>query len=293
MRRSSNAFTLAELLVSVAVLTILVLIATRMINSAATVTTLGSKRMDTDSQVRPVLDRMAADFAQMIRRADVDYFVKSGDQAGNDQIAFFSMVAGYYPPTGSQSPLSLVAYRINADTSSSSFNRMQRMGKGLIWSSVSPTPAASPLPSPNPPWIIFGGSPTLQTNWPSATVSDPSNQNYKDPDYELVAPQVFRFEYFYLLNTGAVSDSPGAAGMQDVAAIVVTVAAIDQKTRALLTDAQVSTLSGRLKDFDVTKPIHDLTTSWQAALDAVADMPRVAISGIRMYQRYFYLSASR
>ena len=37
---------------------------------------------------------------------------------GNDQIAFYSAVPGYYPPTGSQSPVSLVAYRVNSDSTS-------------------------------------------------------------------------------------------------------------------------------------------------------------------------------
>lgn len=276
MRRSCRAFTLAELLVSVAVLTILILIATRMINSAATVTTLGSKRMDADSQVRPVLDRMAIDFAQMIRRPDVDYYVKSGNQAGNDQIAFFSNVAGYYPPTGSQSPISLVAYRINSDATSPSFNRMERMGKGLLWNSVSTTYKP----------ILFAPQ-TIAGNWPAATNGD------ADPDYELVGPQIFRFEYFYLLKSGAIADSVGIDGLQDVAAIVITLAAIDQKSRLFLSDANLTTLAGRLKDFDSGQPIYDLTTSWQAALDGVSDMPRVVINGVRIYQRYLYLSASK
>src|SRR5438105_10603065 len=183
----SRAFTLLEIMVSVVVLTILVVILSRIVTSASTVATLGNKRMDTDSHIRPVLDRMAADFGQMIKRSDVDIYAKGLDpEAGNDRIAFFANVPGYYRSTSSQSPLSLVAYRINADTTSPSYNRMERMGKGLLWSSTLPTPTVSPLPSPNAPWIIFGGTPTLQTNWPSATLGDPSNQNYKDPDFELV-----------------------------------------------------------------------------------------------------------
>ena len=232
--------------------------------------------MEADSQVRPVLDRMAIDFAQMIRRPDLDCYVKSGNQPGNDQIAFFSNVAGYYPPTGSQSPISLIAYRINSDATSASFNRMERMGKGLLWAGVSTTDKP----------ILFGLD-AIVNNWPAAT------DGGVDPDYELVGPQLFRFEYFYLLNTGAISDLPGVPGMQNVAAIVATVAAIDQKSRVLLTNAQVSTLGGRLKDFDATKPIHDLTTSWQATLDGITDIPRETINGVRIYQRYFYVTAAK
>src|SRR5205823_3521100 len=144
---SSRAFTLAELLVTVGVLVLLVLLFTQLLNSAATITTLGHKKMDTDSQTRQLLDRMAVDFAQMVKRSDVDFFAKGttapnsvgGAMAGNDRIAFYSAVPGYYPPTGSQSPVSLVAYRINSDSTSSSYDKLERMGKGLVWNGVSST----------------------------------------------------------------------------------------------------------------------------------------------------------
>jgi hypothetical protein len=249
-----------------------------MVNTAATVTTLGSRRMDSDSQVRPVLDRMAVDFAQMIRRADVDYYAKStGEpQSGNDRIAFFSGVSGYYPSTGSQSPISLVSYRINADGASASMNRMERMSKGLVWNTVSTT---------NKP-ILFGLG-AIASNWPAVT-----DNTTLDPDYEMIGPQVFRFEYFYLLKTGLISASPGTAGMQDIAAVSVAMAAIDQKSRQLLSEAQMTTLAGRLKDFDSAQPLYDLTNSWQAALDGTTDMPRLAIAGVRIYQRYLSLTPS-
>ena len=66
------AFTLAELLVTVGVLVLLVLLATQLLNSAATVTTLGHRQMDADSQATQLFDRMAIDFAQMVKRSDVD-----------------------------------------------------------------------------------------------------------------------------------------------------------------------------------------------------------------------------
>ena len=77
MRRSCSAFTLTELLVSIAVLTLLVLIVSRLVTSATNVTTRDYKKMDADSQVQPVFNRMAIDFSQMIKRSDVDYYVKS------------------------------------------------------------------------------------------------------------------------------------------------------------------------------------------------------------------------
>ena len=103
---------MAELVVTVGVLVLLVFLATQLLKSAATVTTLGHKQMDADSQARQLLDRMAIDFAQMVKRSDVDYYVKSSAasplrrvlQPGNDQIAFYSAVPGYYPSTGYAKP---------------------------------------------------------------------------------------------------------------------------------------------------------------------------------------------
>src|SRR6266545_1236831 len=126
-----GGFTLAELLVSVFVLVIIVLMVAQLMSSATAVTRTGNKHVDTDTQGRLVLDRMALDFAQMLKRTDVDYYIKqragytgngngkgwgqgknNGDK-GSDQIAFFSQVPGYYPSTAAQSPISLVAYRVN------------------------------------------------------------------------------------------------------------------------------------------------------------------------------------
>src|SRR6266567_1812076 len=76
-RRRTNAFTLAELLVSVFVLGVLVFLLTQLLNSATIVTILGNKRMDADSQARMVFDRMAVDFSQMVKQSVVDYYVKN------------------------------------------------------------------------------------------------------------------------------------------------------------------------------------------------------------------------
>ena len=63
----ASGFTLAELLVTVGVLVLLVLLFTQLLNSAATITTLGHKQMDADSQARQLLDRMSIDIAQMVK----------------------------------------------------------------------------------------------------------------------------------------------------------------------------------------------------------------------------------
>ena len=286
------AFTLAELLVAVGVVGLLVFLTGQLFNSAATVTTLGNKQMDADSQARQLLDRMAVDFAQMVKRTDVDFFAKGttapnsvgGTMTGNDLIAFYSSVPGYYPATGSQSPLSLVAYRVNSSSTSSSYNKMERMGKGLLWNGAAP---ATPTPTPPPvvfmPLTIGPSTASPLGTWPAATSSSAT-----DAAYEVIGPQVFRFEYCYQNTSGTLSVTPPS--FSSMAAIVVDVAVIDPTSKVLLSDAQITTLAASLSDYTAGMVPGQLRNTWQNTLNANTTLPRPAISGIRLYERSFYLS---
>ena len=351
------AFTLAELVVSLGVLVLLVLLFTQLLNNAATITTLGHGRMDVDSQAREVLDRMAIDFAKMVKRADIDYYLKSpgNPQTGNDQIAFYASSPGYFgtvptpaPTYTTKSPISLVAYRINPNSTWSSYNRMGRLGHGLAWNAFSSGSASTGWPP-----IMFLPQ-TITGTWNS--VLFPSTE--VSSEYEVIGPQVFRFEYYYLISgqfePGAIpaptpipsatppfpsnipwdttcacpSATPTVAptatptpiatptptplptplppavcchlspqGMQDVVAIVVDIAVIDPKTRGLVTNAQLARLNGAdgsppvLVDFAPGMTTGQLLAQWRAALDAnTIGLPQPAVSGIRVYERYMYLS---
>jgi hypothetical protein len=283
-----------ELLVSMGVLVLLVLLATSLVNSAATITTLGHKRMDADSQARQLLDRMAVDFAQMVKRNDLDFFAKGttspnsvgGAMTGNDQIAFFTQLPGYYPTSStmtSRSPVSLIAYRVNSDsTNASLYNKFERMAKGLVWNG-----ASADIP------IVFWA--TISGTWSTATSTSTS-----DAAYDLVGSQVFRFEYCYLRTNGSFVITPplGSSGRVDlsqIAAIVVDIAVIDPKSKVLLSDTttppQITQVASQLGDYVAGMVPGQLRANWQAALDAnTIGLPRPAISGIRLYERYFYFS---
>jgi hypothetical protein len=301
-----NGFTVAELLVSVSVLVLLVLLFTQLLNNAAIVTSLGHKQMDGDTQARELLDRMAIDFAQMVKRPDVDYYLKSssgtasdcgacGTQTGNDQAAFFSTVAGYYATSPSPAPtfttksaLSLISYRVNSDNTSSSYNRVERLGKGLAWNGFSSgwTPMVY-LPQ------TIGGPQPAGGYWPSAVSSSAT-----DSSYEVIGPQAFRFEYYYLLKSGNFSATPWdtnaghttVSAMRDVAAIIADIAVIDPKSKVLLTNSQIATLAGQLGDYSSGMVPGQLLASWRSAIDGSTSLPRPALSGIRLYERYLYLS---
>jgi len=277
------AFTLTELLVSVAVLVALVLLFSRLFLSASAITTSGNKRIETDGQVRPVFERLAADLAQMAKRSDLDFFCKGtaapnsigGTMPGNDQFAFYSAVPGYHASSGSPGPISLIAYRINTNT-------LERMAKGLLWNGASSTDAP----------VVFLPL-TISSTWPPATNSA------ADSDYELIGPHVFRFEYYYVLKNGAVGAVPWDAasghtvnGLQDVLAISICLAALDSKSRLLTSDADLTALALAMNDFSPSMNPGELLTQWQSALSSATGIPRPALSAVRLYERTFALSPS-
>ena len=117
---------------------------------------------------------------------------------------------GYYSQAGYNSNASLVAYRVNADSTSASYNKLERMGKGFPLNGAYP---AAPIP------LLFRDSTsntTIQSVWPAATSSTTA-----DPDYETAGPQVFRFEYYYLLSSSPICwhtpiNSPQGLGVAQI-----------------------------------------------------------------------------
>ncbi len=328
-RRTRHAFTLAELLVSVFVITLIILMVTQLMTSATAITRTGHKHIDTDTQARSVFDRMALDFAQMLKRTDVDYFVKGPanynthghgqghgwghglgtNQQGSDQIAFFSQVPGFYP-SGAHSPISLVAYRVNQSTSTNpSYLTLERMGKGLHWNGVDDNQTNSVATYP----IVFlPQTIDVVTPWSAAVNNGNScgggSNNSCDQDYETLAPGVFRFEYYYLLKNGRLTDipwdrdarptqvsltNPVNIGLTDVEAIGVTVAVIDPAGRALIDAANPNSLLNLAADLDdfasahgrgvgnQTRYIGMMEAAWKGVLfgDATQGLPGVVNTG--------------
>jgi len=358
-RRTNAGFTLVEILISIVVIVLLVFMLTQLMTSASAINRDEHKRIDTDTQARVVFDRMALDFAQMIKRTDVDYYIKQriykghgnghgcgqgrNNDLSSDQIAFYSQVPGYYPSNtaAQQSPISLVAYRVNESNSgqdTARYGRLERMAKGLAWNALNRNPNQND-PSP----IVFatgqidntctGAScPCNGTVGPWATVWSGAicnTNNSRDVDYEIIGPNVFRLEYYYILKNGRVTDwpwdrfdyptqltiyNPVALGVSQIQAISVSIAVIDPASRALIQAAStqggygdIIDLAADLPDFKnscgrgggAQKSLGDLENQWNDNVESIAQTghavngtklyPREAAKGIRIYNRYFDL----
>ena len=276
-----------------AVLVLLILLVTQLLNGAIAVTTESSKHMDADSQARLVFDRMAVDFSSIVKRPDVDYYFQKN--AGNDQLAFYSESTGYFSSGVSgetpKSNVSLVGYRINKDS------QLERLSKALVWNGVTNTTSgASGLTSADKPMTFLPQ--TLVGTWPEI------EGDHDDPDYQVIGDQVYRLEICYLLKNGIISPpSPilsGTAytapntsfnGLQDVAAIVVTIAVLDSKSRLLVSGTGMSMAASKLKDVSGFPIDHPPSKLWEETLRKREDLglPKVAAAQVRIYQRYFYL----
>jgi len=287
----NRAFSLLELLTAIAVFAVLTVVTVQLLSSIHKIAESGHRRMDADEQTLALFNRMAIDFAQMIQRADVDYFLKNKNQPGNDQMAFYSQTPGYHKGSASRSPFSVVGYRVNAN------NQLQRFGCGLMWSGYnSDMPETARLFLPQ----------TIAKNWPAATTLA------ADPDhYELAGPQIFRFEYYYVLkgrtlHNGAVlpsilSDQPWDArsgvehntphGLRDIAAIGVVIAVIDVKTQLLVSPAEMARLAGSLSDFDPARDADpgSLEAVWRQEMQK-SGLPAKVLSAVHIYRRWFYLN---
>lgn len=287
-----GGFTLVEWLATLAVLSILVVLATEMCHSAQWIQCSGNRRLDADSEARAVFDRMALDFSQMIRRADVDYWLKDDVNLfpGNDRMAFFSHVPGYYPDDAWNSPVSVVTYWVDPRAG------LKRYGGGLLWNGT----------DGDEPQMFFSGtsassnasgSNALYDKWSEAVLG--TSKNF----VELAGPEVFRMEYYYILKADGARGAElsavpwragrsGPEGLRDVAALGVVIALIDAKARHLVTENALAALGASMDDFSAsaTAP-SEIETKWQQAVEA-SGLPKAACSSIRIYRRWFYLSPS-
>jgi Tfp pilus assembly protein PilV len=337
--RTISGFTLVEILVSISVLGLMMIGIAQMMNSALAITGGSYKHMDADTQARMVLDRMAYDISKITKRMDVDYYFQKN--TGNDQMAFYSESGGYYPTAVSGNTLhsntSLVGYMINNN------NQLVRLSKGLVWngaSSTAPAMVFNPLANvaTNPLSNIVNTNTITTTSWNGNANGIASGT---DPDYQVIGDQVFRMEYSFLVQTApsGVDYSNGATdptttsyyydypwtttpdttpnGLQNVTAIIVTIAVLDSKSRANVSSTTLQTAASYLEDdgftsangpMAVTPTVNSTSGNnapvlplylWENDLAGTSStgtgpanlgLPASAASQVRFYQRYCYLN---
>lgn len=281
-----GAFTLVEMLVSIAVVSLLMLTVVGILSSATILTGESRKQIDADNEARAVFDRMTGDFNRMVNRTDVDYiFAKvsgSGATAGaNDTFFFYSEAPALASTTSTslQGTVALIGYNI------SSGYQLQRLGEGLILGSAPPYgmsfltyPPSTSNPQPGTAGYVPSVASTFANSaWQPIVGTGTDTPPYStgstgsSSDFHVLGPDVFRLEFCFLLkpqfqssgtltpaaytnDCAACFDSASGhaplygVGLNDVQAIVVAVAILDANSRKILTTANMATLTAALTD---------------------------------------------
>jgi len=292
-RDLSSAFTLIELVLAIGVLVMLVILIGHLMNGATLAIKQGGKRMDSDSQIRVIFDRMANDFGAIIRRKDVDYIFAK--QNGNDTMYFFSEAAKYFDTSVSdsaKSSLALVGYRVNSNF------QLERLSRGLTWDGqVGPSPAPGSIIFLTPSGSLTPlSSSTIAGNWAAAVGTGPSYSNGTGTDYHVIGDQVYRLEFSFLQTNGTISTSVTSYnGLQAISAIIVGVGMLDDTSRLLVAppNGQITSTVGipmvnALPDaVDGVAPLQ----TWKASsYMTTSGIPAAAAGQLRIYERTFFFS---
>ncbi len=279
---NSSGYSLLELMVAMAILSILVVLLAQVINTTSQVITKATDHMQCDTEAQVVFDRLSDDIAQVINRSDVDALFIGMPNASstnrNDQMYFYSQGPGFATNTNaaSSSQVSLIGYRIN--------NRsLERLGVLKSWDDL-------PYLTPSNSQTGFVATNPLQ-NLGAAT-------NY----FHVIAPSIFRMEVALLMKVGSKNDDDGTVnqpnsyanltnstnywhGLKNVMAIVVALGILDQTSRKVVTDQQLDALASSLPDSSTNGGVSIAT--WTSMAMTTTNIPPSARSQIRIYQRSF------
>jgi len=283
----------------------------QLISNTTTATNASKAKLNADDQARFALDRIGEDLQRLAKRPDLDYKVLKNPGA-NDEIYFYSEVPGLGVASVSdaqkQSGLSLIGYRINSET-----NKLERYSESIQWDNLS--------------FLSYGtnnqviGSTTLKSK-----LGNLDNKKFHvlcDGIFRMEVQFILRdgtysYDTFLLNGSGLVNvssgevnsrqppgnaespeiciakDSSGASvwrglGWRDVSAVIVTIVVIDDSGRKILSDSGVNSLASKFRETSSADLLP--MESWEHAIESgFSGMPKKAVSGLRVYQRTFYLS---
>ncbi len=282
-----HGFTVVELLVAIAVLSLILVCFTQLIGSVSNVTGYGRERLDTNSSARLALDLIASDFANRVKRPDTDFLVVKAP--GNDEFYFYSE-APALSISGTADTVALIGYRVAPGISGTS--GLQRIGMGTT------------LP---PGTAALGTPPFLPSRLTSSTVASASANAAQALCQETVRMEVEfitktgscvaslpsrqdsgKPNYVYVGSSGSLGQIAAAnvSDWSDIEAMVVTLVCIDREKLARLTDSDVAAIASTANFCDAqsgqTSVIATGNSSWRAIAET-KQLPKIGVAA-RVYR---------
>jgi prepilin-type N-terminal cleavage/methylation domain-containing protein len=262
-RTSSQAagFTLVELLVTMAILSVILTMAFQVTESSRKAIRLSESRSSNDAIAREVFDRINRDISQMIVRKDARLELNSINNNRNDNFAFFTLNKGINSggAVGTRN-VSLVRYQI--------LNTTIVRGSNGHSTGANTLNLISTLQHPNTP----GGSlHTLSNN-------------------------VLRMEVEYLVENPAATPptitktvtAPAHGAKGNLRGLIITIATADVKALSAIKTANHTTVANSFVDATATANTQDVWSARRNSL-AIPGVPPDALKSIRIYQRTFLL----
>jgi prepilin-type N-terminal cleavage/methylation domain-containing protein len=266
-----GAFSLVEVLVAMAIFLFMAVMVASITDGVSQIAGQSQRRMSVDGGVRQSLNRISADLSRAIIRSDLPFRIEK--KSGNDGLMFFAAAEGYSAGRG----ITMLGYEV---TNAS----LQRGAEATAWTS--------------------NGTSALAFTSVTNAVALNSYLSIDSSNYEILEPDIFRMEVAFLMGDGSIKSTVGTnAGSTTyiasfastartdssdaIRAVIVTVAAVDSRARALMTPSEYSQLANTFKD---ATPGSDPLTVWKENLkNSISGMPQTARENVRIYQRYIYI----
>ena len=143
--RCVKGFTLIELLVTISLLSIVLLLATQVAQSARNSIQLSESRSNADAEARRIFGQLDLDLSEILIRPDARIEFES--RSGDDRIAFLTGRRGYTAGAVGERVASLVSYQHDGQNllRGSRGNQFETApGMPSIWTPPSPFPSSPP-----------------------------------------------------------------------------------------------------------------------------------------------------
>ena len=257
-------FTLIELIVSMAVLTIMLTMILQITNSTRNAVKLTESKSNNDAIARRAFDRISRDLAQIIIRDDARIEFKSNP--GNDQISFLTRTKGFTASGGAgDRDVSLVSYSILYD----------------------PTVGEKLLRGTSGKLFAFDSADALKLN---ASLPFPA---ISPDNLQLLSNNVIRLEVEYLIQggSGVTQEITAPATSQNLRGLVITLVTLDDWGRRAIKPYRMESIAVNFTDAALGK--RTLKT-WslkrdELAKSGIAGLPKDALQSIHCYQRTFLI----
>jgi len=251
LKKPRSGFTLIEVLVSTALLTLLLVVVASLTSDTASISTSSQRKLTAAASARQVLDRFSTDISTALMRADLPQKMEKNE--GNDVIGFYAQAQGYQ----GDREISRVEYRLVGD-------ELLRGATGFAWE---------------------GGTDTV--DWGASTFTSPGSGDFEILGRGIIR---FEYLFLLKDGTmaGSVSSLTEAAAI--IVGVVAidsqALALMDGNDPA----ASAQQLADLFPDISVGVATQDIYTQWTRLMNQPgfgSGFPSAVLSGMQVYQRVF------